>query len=194
MTLLEEAKYPDSIPQKVKSVIRVQVPTTLRLAMTAALAAALVVAAACSSNNNSNTTANTNTNVSNKANTAATVVSSPAPAATNRTGSVAVSPSALAAAGAQKITLIATDNKYSQPDLTAKANQDITLTLTNQGQAIHNWHVLGVKDKDGKDIATKLLNPGQSDTIDFVITQPGKYKVQCDAHPADMTGSLTITP
>src|SRR5689334_4456411 len=132
-----------------------------------ACAAILALTAACSSNNNSTSNTNTGVNTGTRSNTAATVASSPAPAARNTVAPAAASPSALAAAGAQKITEIATDDKYSQPDITAKANQDITLTLTNQGQAIHNWHVLGVKDKDGKDIAIKLLNTGESVTIDF---------------------------
>ena len=73
-----------------------------------------------------------------------------------------------------------------------QAGQPVELTLTNNGQAIHNWHLLNVKDKDGKDILTPLVNPGQSATIDFTIATPGAYHFQCDVHPTEMTGTLVV--
>jgi plastocyanin len=107
-------------------------------------------------------------------------------------GTVIASPSAVAAAGAQRLVEVATDDKYSQTRFTVKAGQAVELTLTNNGQAIHNWHLLTVKDKDGKDILTPLVNPGQSATIDFTIATPGTYHFQCDVHPTEMIGTLVV--
>jgi plastocyanin len=90
------------------------------------------------------------------------------------------------------IVIVATDNQFDKTELTVRANQPVTLTLENRGQAIHNWHVLNVKDKDGKEITTNLLTGGQSQTITFVITQTGTFDYQCDVHPTEMRGKLTV--
>src|SRR4051812_35245166 len=117
--------------------------------------AALLLAAACSSNNN-NGNKNNATQIANNAAQApikATVVS---PTAVAPIGSSAASPSALAAAGAQTITEITTDNKFSETKLTVKAGQPISLTVKNNGAAVHNWDLLNQKDANGKDIKTDL--------------------------------------
>jgi len=69
---------------------------------------------------------------------------------------------------------------------------DIALTLKNQGQAVHDWHLLDATDANGKEVKTSLLDPGKSETVDFTITKPGTYHFQCDAHPADMKGTLVV--
>lgn len=89
-------------------------------------------------------------------------------------------------------TIIATDNKFDKTSLTIKAGTPATVTMENKGAAIHNWHVLNVKSKDGKDITTGLLPGGQSDTITFEIDTPGTYNFQCDVHPVEMKGTLTV--
>ncbi len=160
------------------------------------LAGLLVTVVACGSNNN-NSSAN---NVlkpggaagSNAAVNATTVVAGSTAAPSGSVSPVQVSPSALAAAGAQALTEIATDNKYSQTQFTVKADQDIALTLKNQGSAVHNWHLLDAMDVNGKEIKGALLDPGKSETIDFVISKPGTYHFQCDVHPADMKGTLVV--
>jgi plastocyanin len=96
------------------------------------------------------------------------------------------------AAPAGGTVIVATDNKFDKTQITVKANEPVTLTLQNKGSAIHNWHVLNVKDKDGKDITTNLLPGGQSQTITFVITQTGTFDYLCDVHPVEMRGKLTV--
>jgi plastocyanin len=86
----------------------------------------------------------------------------------------------------------ATDNKFSSTSLTAKAGTAATLTLQNKGSNPHNWHLLDVKNADGSDIKTKILNPGETDSIQFTIDKPGTYNFQCDVHPAEMKGTLTV--
>ena len=89
-------------------------------------------------------------------------------------------------------TIVSTDNKFDTTKLTVPANQPVTVTLQNKGQAIHNWRVLTVKDTAGKDIATQLLPGGQSEAVTFTLAAAGTYAFQCDTHPAEMKGSLTV--
>jgi plastocyanin len=90
------------------------------------------------------------------------------------------------------LTEVSTDNAFSQPSLSVPAGADIWLTLQNDGQALHNWRVLGAKQPDGSDIGTKLLSAGQNHTIGFVISEPGTYTFLCDVHPVDMRGTLIV--
>lgn len=89
-------------------------------------------------------------------------------------------------------TIVSTDNTFDTTTLTVPAGQPITVTFENQGQAIHNWHVLNVKDAAGTDVATQLLPAGQSETLTFTLTAPGTYDFQCDTHPAEMKGTITV--
>jgi len=87
---------------------------------------------------------------------------------------------------------ITTDNKFSKTTFISPAGQAVTLTQTNKGSAIHNWHVLDQKDENGKDITTALTNPGSTSTVTFTIQAPGTYKFQCDVHPTEMFGTLKV--
>ncbi|MGH2600895.1 MAG: cupredoxin domain-containing protein, partial [Dehalococcoidia bacterium] len=94
--------------------------------------------------------------------------------------------------GPGSITQVATDNKFSQTQLSANANEQTSLTLRNDGSAIHNWHVTGVTGANGQPIQTTLLPGGQSETIQFTIGQAGTYNFLCDVHPTEMTGRITV--
>jgi plastocyanin len=154
------------------------------LAALPALAAFLLASAACGGNkSNGNANANTAQGTQPAGSTAA-------PAGPVTVAQVAPAPSA----GAEQVTLTATDNKYSQTKLTAKAGQQVALTLDNKGQATHNWHLLNVKDTSGNDLKLPLLDPGKSQTLVFLLMQPGTYQFWCDVHTSDMKGTLTITP
>jgi azurin len=115
------------------------------------------------------------------------------------------------------IELTANDQmKYDKIELNVKANEKVTLTLKNAGtqpkEAMgHNFILL----KDGTDLAafaasaisapdhipannpailahTKLLGPGESDTIEFTVPA-GSYTYICSfpGHYLTMTGTLT---
>jgi plastocyanin len=90
------------------------------------------------------------------------------------------------------MTIISRDNKFDITKLTVPVNQPITLTLENNGQAVHNWHLLDVKDAAGAEIATELLRAGQTETVTFTLAAPGTYTFRCDTHPTDMKGTLTV--
>lgn len=106
--------------------------------------------------------------------------------------------------------------KFSTNELRVKANEKVTLTMTNEGtqpkEAMgHNFVLL----KDGTDLPsfaaqainapdhipannpaiiahTKLLGPGESDTIEFTVPA-GSYTYICSfpGHYLTMTGVLT---
>lgn len=115
------------------------------------------------------------------------------------------------------IEITANDSmKFSAIELNVKANEKVTLTLKNVGTAPitamgHNWILL----KDNTDLDafekeanvapdhipannpnilahTKLLGPGQSDTIEFTVPA-GSYTFICSfpGHYKTMTGILT---
>ena len=95
-------------------------------------------------------------------------------------------------AAATSWTIVATDNKFDITAMTIPAGQPVTVTLNNRGQALHNWHVLNLKDREGKEITTKLLSGGQSETITFTVTQTGTFEFLCDVHPVEMRGTLFV--
>jgi plastocyanin len=86
-------------------------------------------------------------------------------------------------------SIVATDNKFDKKEITIPANQEITVTYENKGSAIHNFHVLGVKDTNGKDIMTQLND--KTATLKFTIATPGSYDFHCDVHP-EMRGKLIV--
>lgn len=90
---------------------------------------------------------------------------------------------------AQEIT---TDNQFSATSLTFAAGAPITINLKNNGQAVHNFFILDSKDASGNDIKSKNLAPGDADALTFTINQPGTYHFQCQFHPTQMTGTITI--
>jgi azurin len=121
------------------------------------------------------------------------------------------------AAVSNTIELTANDQlKFDKTELHVKANEKVTLTLKNIGtmpkeSMAHNFILL----KDGTDLATfvasainapdhipasdpaiiahtKLLGPGESDTIEFTVPV-GSYTYICSfpGHYLTMTGSLT---
>ena len=90
------------------------------------------------------------------------------------------------------LTVVGKDNTFEPANVSVKANQETVLTFDNKGAAVHNWHVLTVKGMDGREITTSLIAGGKTETIKFTVDKPGTYDVQCDVHPADMRGKLTV--
>ncbi len=95
------------------------------------------------------------------------------------------------AAGGEKIVIVGTDNKFDKTAITIKAKEPATVEFQNKGSAIHNWHVLSVKDSAGKDITTKLITGNTTEVITFTIDKTGAFDYLCDVHP-EMKGKLTV--
>jgi plastocyanin len=112
----------------------------------------------------------------------------------NNKSSGNTSSNAAAPAGTPSLSFneVMTDNKYSVTTMTSKAGQQVTVNLKNNGQAIHNYHITDVKDDAGKDIKDTQVEAGKSDVLTFTVSKPGTYHFQCDFHPADMKGTITL--
>lgn len=129
------------------------------------------------------------------------------------------------AADPKKVDIEATDQmKYDVTDITVKVGQPLTITLTNSGSlpkvamahdlvvlrpgtdaasyatasakhAAENYLAPEMADRVLR--ATKLLGPGESDTISFTPKAAGTYDYVCTfpAHyAAGMHGTITVEP
>jgi len=102
-----------------------------------------------------------------------------------------------AAPNASSAAVVATDNKYDKTSLSLPANSDVTVSLQNKGLIKHNIHFYDKKggktlaDGAGKD--DTFVDAGKSETLTFKTPGAGKYYFQCDLHPDQMSGTLTVT-
>jgi plastocyanin len=60
------------------------------------------------------------------------------------------------------------------------------VTWTNNDHFSHNVHVLGATAW-----TSEVLAPGAS--VTFTFSDPGEYAYQCDLHPQDMRGTVSVT-
>jgi uncharacterized cupredoxin-like copper-binding protein len=141
----------------------------------AGLAALALGAAGCGSSNKSKDTS-----------AASTPASTPAPAASTPATST---PAASGGAGGT-LTIAETEFKLSPKTATTKAGQ-VTITVKNAGQTIHNLEVQG----NGVEKKSADLQPGASGKVTANL-KAGKYTMYCtiDGHRASgMEGTLTVS-
>jgi plastocyanin len=117
---------------------------------------------------------------SNNAGAGAPVASAPAPVA-----------SAVLAAS-KDVNVALKDNVFDPKALAVPVGQDAIIHLKNTGTAIHNMHIFS-KDAEGKDfVSAAIINPGESNDFTVHFTKKGTYKLWCDFHTNDMTGTITV--
>ena len=92
-------------------------------------------------------------------------------------------------------TVIATDNKFNRGSVGgAVTGAPFTVTFKNNGKVPHNIHFLD--KKGGSDVAKgaagAIINGGESATLTFTVAAAGNYYYQCDVHPDQMSGTLTV--
>lgn len=103
----------------------------------------------------------------------------------------AAAPSGGAAAPSGGLALIATDNKFDKAKLEASAGE-VTIAFKNDGKLKHNVSVYD--KKGGKALAEgKIIDGGKTDSLKFAPAAAGKYYFQCDLHPDQMAGELTVS-
>jgi cupredoxin-like protein len=107
-------------------------------------------------------------------------------------GSISPSPELATPINGSLIPEIATDNRFSLASIAISTEESYSLSLSNKGDAVHNWHVLGVRAANGSEIESPLIDGGKTATISFSIPKPGVYRFQCDVHPDTMKGTLTV--
>ncbi len=88
-------------------------------------------------------------------------------------------------------------NGEHNPTLQIAAGATVNIKMTNKGAAIHNMRFAGGDNQynNGDDAVSDptLISPGQTAIIKFTAPkQPGTYKYQCDFHPTDSKGEITV--
>lgn len=124
--------------------------------------------------------------------------------------------------GTLEITVTSDDNmRFDVTQVEAKAGQKVRLTLKNEGKMPkevmgHNWTLLvpgtdvnkygqaamGAKETDYQPVelkgqlvvSTKMLGPGESETIEFIAPAPGNYPFICTfpGHYGSMRGEMVV--
>jgi mono/diheme cytochrome c family protein/plastocyanin len=83
------------------------------------------------------------------------------------------------------------------PTLAIAAGQTVTIQLTNNGSAVHDMRTAGADgefDSDDDALSDPDVIPGGGiGTIAVSFAQAGTYKYQCDFHPDQMLGEITVT-
>jgi plastocyanin len=118
---------------------------------------------------------------------------SSASAGPGASGAPGVSPSAIppsSAAPAADVTLTASGQQFTSPDISGPAGRAFTLAFDNEDPAIP--HNVNIRKPDGSEAFKGEIFPGVATKIYQVPALPaGSYAFVCDVHPS-MTGTLTV--
>ncbi|MCO7220299.1 plastocyanin/azurin family copper-binding protein [Klenkia sp. PcliD-1-E] len=97
--------------------------------------------------------------------------------------------------GVQEITLETGDDYVFTPSTFTVAPGTVRLTVTNVAtQLTHNFMFTADTGPEAITEEIPLLAPGQSQTIEFTVTQPGDYPFECTFHVAlGQVGTMTVS-
>ena len=124
--------------------------------------------------------------------TSPAATATPAPTAT-AAATATPAPTATPAAGATQIEIVAAALGFDKGTLEVTAGQPFTVTLDNQDSVTHNLHIYTQEGGDSIAVTDpESVSPGGTGILTTTITQPGEYYFQCDFHPAQMNGTLTV--
>ncbi len=89
------------------------------------------------------------------------------------------------------------NNRFEPNEFTVSAGQQVTFNLTNDGTLPHNMRVDGGDGSYFTDDDTvsdsEVIQPAETSTLTWTAPdQPGTFIFQCDLHPVDMTGTITV--
>jgi plastocyanin len=103
-----------------------------------------------------------------------------------------------------ELEIVMTDNKFDPTELTLTAGEEVTISLTNDGIAVHNVHVAGEGGDYSDDFCTTSgpdpcsdparIPGGGAGVLTFTPAgDPGtEIPYRCDYHPTEMTGTITV--
>ena len=88
------------------------------------------------------------------------------------------------------------DNFYKPNEFRVRAGQQVTLKVTNEGEAVHTVRLAGPDGRyetdDDTTVDPPMIKPGQSISLVWVApNQTGSYNFRCDYHPEE-TGSIAV--
>lgn len=89
----------------------------------------------------------------------------------------------------KKVVVEGSEFQLSPATLTLKRGEKVRLIFNNTGSKPHDFRV------DELNIQTKVINGGESDTVEFTPDKAGKFEYYCSvgAHRANgMKGTLTV--
>ncbi|HWO93415.1 MAG TPA: cupredoxin domain-containing protein [Dehalococcoidia bacterium] len=88
------------------------------------------------------------------------------------------------------------DNFFEPNRIGVPVGQQVTVNLTNDGQAIHNMRIAGPDgeyDTDDDVVSDPdTVRPGEEATLTFTANEDGTIDFRCDFHPTEMTGTIVV--
>ena len=100
------------------------------------------------------------------------------------------SPSGMSARAVKEFRITASNFKFSMNEITVKKGDIVSIRLKNEG----GQHDLRIDGFYGK-VATRLLQAGQEDTIEFVADKTGRFEYYCSVgshRQIGMKGTLVV--
>lgn len=116
----------------------------------------------------------------------------PVPTPSAAAGTPAASPTAAAAATA--FTIVGKNLTFDKTALTGAAGKVLTITFKNEDAGVpHNIHFYNGASATAPSIGkTDIVIGPVTQTLKIGPLKPGKYYYQCDVHPTQMNGVLTV--
>lgn len=114
------------------------------------------------------------------------------PAVSTPAATVAATPTTAAQAPAA-ITLTAKNTTFDKTALQATAGKVTIVFMNEDSGTVHNLHVFSGSDAKGQSMGQTQLTAGPVTLTLSVDLTKGTYHYQCDAHPDQMNGTLTVS-
>ena len=114
------------------------------------------------------------------------------PAASTRPATVVRTTSTQAPAGSA-FRVVGRDTAFDKASLQAEAGA-LTIEFANQDAGVrHNFHLFNGSDPSGESVAMTAITSGPDTQTLVIVISEGAYVYQCDVHPAQMMGNLTVS-
>jgi plastocyanin len=89
------------------------------------------------------------------------------------------------------------DNFFEPADLLVAAGAAVTFDITNEGVSIHNMRIAGADGSYNSDDDAvsdpETVNAGGAATLEWTAPEEaGQIDFQCDFHPGQMAGTITV--
>jgi plastocyanin len=94
-------------------------------------------------------------------------------------------------------TISMEDNKFVPNEVNVTTLDTVAFDITNSGKAIHNLRIAGADGEyetdDDAVSDPEAIRSGDSGTLEWTAPdRPGEIKFQCDFHPDQMKGTITV--